>query len=214
LQAAIRIKAELRTWIEAESGKQADSEIDQTIREFLQPLFELNVVENYMKKLHDIGCDHVRDMMSMTAFDLRNLGMKKAEDRKMVLSRLAATLEVGTAPKYIKEVPLNALIEATRYQAKSGDKKGTYKEWRKLREFFVERIGIGVSGPALEKRMREIYSEIDTENNAGKIICVGKSVLSQGQKKDNRLPCNRSLVARQTFPVLGPCRQNILVKRR
>jgi hypothetical protein len=78
----------------------------------------------------------------------------------------------------------------------------------------VQRIGIGVSGPALEKKMREIYGEIDTENTAGKTICVGKSALSQGQKKDNRLPCKRSLVARQTFPVLGPCRQNILVKRR
>ncbi len=214
MQAAIKIKSELRTWIEAESGKQADSEIDQTVREFLQPLFEPNVVEDYMKKLQDIGCDRVRDMMSMTAFDLRNLGMKKVEDRKMVLSRLAANLEVGTAPKYIKEVPLNALVEATRYQAKSGDKKGTYKEWRKLREFFVERIGIGVSGPQLEKKLRDIYGEIDTENNAGKTVFVRKSALSQRQKKDKRLPCKRSLVARQTFPLLGPRRQNMLVKRR
>ena len=81
-------------------------------------------------------------------------------------------------------------------------------------EFFVERIGIGVSGPQLEKKLRDIYGEIDTENNAGKTVFVRKSALSQRQKKDKRLPCKRSLVARQTFPVLGPRRQNMLVKRK
>lgn len=168
MQAAIRIKVELRSWVDRESGKQADSEIDASVREFLQPLFDRDVVEDYIKKLQDIGCDYVRDMMPMTNFDLKNLGMKKVEDRKMVLSRLAATVEVGTRPKYIKEVPLSALIEATRFQAKSGDKKGSYKEWRKLREFFMERIGIGVSGPLLEQKLRELYGEIDIDNTAGK----------------------------------------------
>ena len=62
---------------------------------------------------------------------------------------------------------LNALIESTRFMAKRGDKKGTFKEWRKLRDFFMDRIGIGTSGPQLEQKMRELYGEIDIENTAG-----------------------------------------------
>ena len=77
--------------MEQEGDLEADSEIDLPLEEFLKPLG----MGAYCKKLKDIGCLHVRDMMSMTNFDLINLGMKNADDRKMLLSRLAVNMETG-----------------------------------------------------------------------------------------------------------------------
>jgi hypothetical protein len=130
---------------------------DQTIREFLQPLFEPNVVEDYMQKLQDIGCDHARDMMSMTAFDLRNLGMKKAEDRRMVLLRLAAAA-AKEAPKSATEERMKKTVHELKIgicnmlskgdAGKSGAKAASF-------ELQMER-----STDDLIKRLRELKDQI------------------------------------------------------
>ena len=162
-QAAIKVKSELKGWIERDAINDADDEVNQTVLEFLAPLGLGDMAHIF----EDIGCTHVRDMMSMRNHDLRNIGIKDAKDRKVLLSRLAVSADIGSGPKYIRESNLAALVESTRYQAKRGDKKGTYKEWRKLREFFIERCGHGSSGPKLDKSLRDLYGEIDVENTAG-----------------------------------------------
>jgi len=162
-QAAIKIKAELKGWIERDNGMGDDDEINQTAHDFLTPLGLGHMVAAF----EEIGCSHVRDLMSMRNHDLLNVGIKDPQDRKVLLSRLAVNEDMGRGPKYIRETNLNALIESTKYQAKRGEQKGTYKEWRKLREFFIERCGHGTSGAKLDKSLRDLYGEIDLENVAG-----------------------------------------------
>lgn len=87
VQAPIKIKSELKAWVERESGINNESEVDLPVEEFLTPLGLSYMVE----KLKDIGCFHVRDMMSMTNHDLVNLGIKSADDRKMLLSRFSTS---------------------------------------------------------------------------------------------------------------------------
>jgi hypothetical protein len=130
---------------------------DQTIREFLQPLFEPNVVEDYMQKLHDIGCDHVRDMMSMTAFDLRNLGIKKAEDCRIVLLRLAAAA-AKDAPKSARE----EIMKKTVHELKIGicnmlSKGDAGKSGAKAASFELQ---MERSTDDLIKRLRELKDQI------------------------------------------------------
>ena len=110
-QAAIRIKAELRAWIEREADGNMDEEIDLPVRDFLAPLGLDYMAERFV----NIGCLHVRDLMSITNYDLENLSMKNADDRKVLLSRLAVNADMGTGPKFIKEMKLQSLIDATKF---------------------------------------------------------------------------------------------------
>lgn len=52
-------------------------------------------------------------------------------------------------------------------QAKRGGSKGSFKEWRKLRPFLLERIGIGVAGVELDEKLRALYAEMDVDNTVG-----------------------------------------------
>ena len=65
-QAAIKIKSELRGWIERESNEDADDEVSQTVQQFLEPLG----LGDLTPRFEEIGCTHVRDMMSMKNHDL------------------------------------------------------------------------------------------------------------------------------------------------
>ena len=94
------------------TGNKAEEEIDLTVDEFLFPLG----LGEFATKFKDIGCPHVRDIMAMNHYDLFNIGMKKLDDRKVLLSRLAVNLDIGAGPKYIKEMNLAALIESTKFQ--------------------------------------------------------------------------------------------------
>ena len=131
---------------------------DQTVRKFLQPLFEPNVVEDYMKKLQDIGCDHVRDMMSMTAFDLTNLGMKKVEDRKIVLSRLAAAA-AKEAPKGVMEEKLKRTMQELKIGICNVLSKGEAGKTAKDAASFE--VAMERSTDDLIKRLRELKDKIN-----------------------------------------------------
>ena len=87
------------------------------------------------------------DIIAFTDEDLRNIGMKQFDDRRMVLSRLAAVSGTHMLPKHKKPLDFQSLVEATQFQAKGEELKKRFNEWKKLQPQISTYIGNVMSGP-------------------------------------------------------------------
>lgn len=160
--ARIKIISLWSKWATEENDLPEMNEVDMTVEAFLEPLG----LGDFVWKLHECSCFKVADMMSMSNVDLVNLGFKQENDRKMILSRLAANSGRSVNPMHMKPLQFTALVEATKFQAKGANMKDQFTEWKKLRQVFVDRFGTA-SGVELQAQVRTLFNEMDPDGSAG-----------------------------------------------